>query len=202
MAAPSGEGCVTAWPPSWGSDNASPPPSTVSGLRTDGGRLSPFCLRTWRWPTPATWWQNHLWLRYGTWADELASGLQVGARITFDAVVTRYVKGYTGDDPVRQAARPRELDYGLEKIQSVPWPRPRWAWVNCPDFALSSLCAGGTAMPRKQLNIGLTPAQYEAVRIAAEAEGQKHCYGRSEGSRGLNSLRNGTCANRGVAGSG
>ena len=62
---------------------------------------------------------DHLWLRYGPWADELASGLQVGARITFDAVVTRYVKGYTGDDPVRQAARPRELDYGLEKIQSV-----------------------------------------------------------------------------------
>ena len=30
-------------------------------------------------------------------------------------------------------------------------------------------------MPRKQLNIGLTPAQYEAVRIAAEAEGQKRC---------------------------
>ena len=27
-------------------------------------------------------------------------------------------------------------------------------------------------MPRKQLNIGLTPAQYEAVRIAAEEEGQ------------------------------
>ena len=27
-------------------------------------------------------------------------------------------------------------------------------------------------MPRKQLNIGLTPAQYEAVSIAAEAEGQ------------------------------
>ena len=27
-------------------------------------------------------------------------------------------------------------------------------------------------MPRKQLNIGLTPAQYEAVRIAAEADGQ------------------------------
>ena len=26
-------------------------------------------------------------------------------------------------------------------------------------------------MPRKQLNIGLTPAQYEAVRIAAEEEG-------------------------------
>ena len=45
--------------------------------------------------------------------------------------------------------------------------------MNCPDFALSSLCAGGTAMPRKQLNIGLTPAQYEAVRIAAENEGQK-----------------------------
>ena len=53
------------------------------------------------------------------WADELADGLQVGAQITFDAVVTRYVKGYTGDDPVRQAARPRELDYGLEKIQAV-----------------------------------------------------------------------------------
>ena len=32
---------------------------------------------------------DHLWLRYGPWADELASGLQVGARITFDAVVTR-----------------------------------------------------------------------------------------------------------------
>ena len=62
---------------------------------------------------------DHLWLRYGPWANELASGLQVGARITFDAVVTRYVKGYTGDDPVRQAARPRELDYGLEKIQAV-----------------------------------------------------------------------------------
>ena len=62
---------------------------------------------------------DHLWLRYGPWANELASGLQVGARITFDAVVTRYVKGYTGDDSVRQAARPRELDYGLEKIQSV-----------------------------------------------------------------------------------
>ena len=27
-------------------------------------------------------------------------------------------------------------------------------------------------MPRKQLNIGLTPAQYEAVRMAAEEEGQ------------------------------
>ena len=26
-------------------------------------------------------------------------------------------------------------------------------------------------MPRKQLNIGITPAQYEAVRIAAEEEG-------------------------------
>ena len=26
-------------------------------------------------------------------------------------------------------------------------------------------------MPRKQLNIGLTPAQYEALRIAAEEEG-------------------------------
>ena len=60
---------------------------------------------------------DHLWLRYGPWADELASGLQVGARMTFDAVVTRYVKGYTGDDPVRQAARPRELDYGLEKFK-------------------------------------------------------------------------------------
>ena len=36
---------------------------------------------------------DHLWLRYSPWADELASGLQVGARITFDAVVTRYVKG-------------------------------------------------------------------------------------------------------------
>ena len=47
--------------------------------------------------------------------------------------------------------------------------------MNCPDFALSSLCAGGTAMPGKQLNIGLTPAQYEAVSIATEAEGQKHC---------------------------
>ena len=47
--------------------------------------------------------------------------------------------------------------------------------MNCPDFALSSLGAGGTAMPRKQLNIGLTPAQYEAVSIAAENEGQKHC---------------------------
>ena len=29
----------------------------------------------------------------------------------------------------------------------------------------------GLAMPRKQLNIGITPAQYEAVRIAAEEEG-------------------------------
>ena len=46
-------------------------------------------------------------------------GLQVGARVSFDAVVTRYVKGYTGDDPVRQAARPRELDYGLKEIQAV-----------------------------------------------------------------------------------
>ena len=57
MAAAAQERCVTAWPPSWGSDNASPPPSTGSGLRTYGGRLSPFCLRTWSWPTPATWWQ-------------------------------------------------------------------------------------------------------------------------------------------------
>ena len=46
MAAAAQERCVTAWPPSWGSANASPPPSTGSGLRTDGGRLSPFCLRT------------------------------------------------------------------------------------------------------------------------------------------------------------
>ena len=45
---------------------------------------------------------DHLWLCYGPWADEL----QVGARVSFDAVVTRYVKGYTGDDPVRQSARP------------------------------------------------------------------------------------------------
>ena len=30
----------------------------------------------------------------------------------------------------------------------------------------------GLAMPRKQLNIGITPAQYESVRIAAEEEGQ------------------------------
>ena len=30
----------------------------------------------------------------------------------------------------------------------------------------------GIAMSRKQLNIGLTPAQYEAVVIAAEEEGQ------------------------------
>ena len=58
MAAAAQERCVTAWPPSWGSDNASPPPSTGSGLRTDGGRLSPFCLRTWSWPIPATWWQT------------------------------------------------------------------------------------------------------------------------------------------------
>ena len=62
---------------------------------------------------------DHLWFPLSPGRPGLASGLQVGARITFDAVVTRYVKGYTGDDPVRQAARPRELDYGLEKIQSV-----------------------------------------------------------------------------------
>ena len=71
---------------------------------------------------------DHLWLRYGPWAEELAAGFQVGARITFDAVATQYVKGYTGADPVRQAARPRELDYGLQGIQAVhsgPWPRPR-----------------------------------------------------------------------------
>ena len=43
----------------------------------------------------------------------------MGARVSFDAVVTRYVKGYTGDDPVRQSARPRELDYGLKEIQAV-----------------------------------------------------------------------------------
>ena len=111
--------CVKDWLLSWGSANASPPPSTGSGLRTDGGRLSPFCFRTWGLADTGDVVADHLWLRYGPWADELASGLQVGARITFDAVVTRYVKGYTGDDPVRQAARPRELDYGLEKIQSV-----------------------------------------------------------------------------------
>ena len=56
MAAAAQERCVTAWHSSWGSATASPPPSTGSGLRTDGGRLSPFCLRTWSWPTPATWW--------------------------------------------------------------------------------------------------------------------------------------------------
>ena len=44
------ERCVTAWRPSWDSATASPPPSTGSGLRTDGGRLSPFCLRPWSWP--------------------------------------------------------------------------------------------------------------------------------------------------------
>ena len=59
---------------------------------------------------------DHLWLRYGPWADELVSGLQVGARITFDAVVTRYVKGYTGDDPVRQAARPRNWITGWRRF--------------------------------------------------------------------------------------
>ena len=58
MAAAAQERCVTAWPPSWGSATASPPPSTGSGLRTDGGRLSPFCLRTCSWPIPATWWQT------------------------------------------------------------------------------------------------------------------------------------------------
>ena len=60
---------------------------------------------------------DHLWLRYGPWANELASGLQVGARITFDAVVTRYVKGYTGDDPVRQAARPRNWITGWRRFK-------------------------------------------------------------------------------------
>ena len=93
---------------------------------------------------------DHLWLRYGPWADELASGLQVGARITFDAVVTRYVKGYTGDDPVRQSCPAQGTGLRAGEDSSRPWPRPRWAWVNCPDFALSSLGAGGTAMPRKQ----------------------------------------------------
>ena len=37
------------------------------------------------------------------------------------------------------------------------------------------LCTRRSAMPkakRKQLNIGITPDQYEAVRIAAEEEGQ------------------------------
>ena len=47
-------------------------------------------------------------------------------------------------------------------------------------------------MPRKQLNIGLTPAQYEAVRMAAEEEGQTitaYCRRRhhGEGSAGAGS---------------
>ena len=53
---------------------------------------------------------DHLWLPYGPWLD----GVQVGTEIWFVAIVRRYVKGYTGDDPVRQAARPRTVDYGLE----------------------------------------------------------------------------------------
>ena len=54
-------------------------------------------------------------------------------------------------------------------------------------------------MPRKQLNIGLTPAQYEAVRMAAEEEGQTitaYCRRRhhGEGSAGAGGPRRGRTA--------
>ena len=118
---------------------------------------------------------DHLWLRYGPWADELASGLQVGARINLRRCGNPLREGVHRRRPGATSRPAQGTGLRAGEDSNRPWPRPRWAWVNCPDFALSSLGAGGTAMPRKQLNIGLTPAQYEAVSIAAEAEGQKHC---------------------------
>lgn len=54
-------------------------------------------------------------------------------------------------------------------------------------------------MPRKQLNIGLTPAQYEAVRIAGRGRGPDH-HGllprrhHGEGSAGSGAARRGRTA--------
>ena len=47
----------------------------------------------------------------GRWS----SRLRPGDRIRFEARVVRYLKGYRGDDPVRQSASPVMVDYKLEQ---------------------------------------------------------------------------------------
>ena len=54
---------------------------------------------------------DHVWCKDGRWS----SRLRPGDRIRFEARVVRYLKGYRGDDPVRQSASPVLVDYKLEQ---------------------------------------------------------------------------------------
>ena len=54
---------------------------------------------------------DHVWCKDGRWS----SRLRPGDRIRFEARVVRYLKGYRGDDPVRQSASPVMVDYKLEQ---------------------------------------------------------------------------------------
>ena len=58
---------------------------------------------------------EHLWWDKGAWAKEL----HVGDRISFEARVSSYEKGYKGRDFERQAESPLSTDYRLERPTKV-----------------------------------------------------------------------------------
>ncbi len=58
---------------------------------------------------------DHVWCKDGKWS----SRLRLGDRVRFEARVVRYLKGYRGDDPLRQSASPVVVDYKLEQPRKV-----------------------------------------------------------------------------------
>ena len=58
---------------------------------------------------------EHLWCKDGRWSARLYSG----DIIRFEARVVRYLKGYRGDDPLRQSASPVAVDYKLDQFRKV-----------------------------------------------------------------------------------
>ena len=133
---------------------------------------------------------DHLWLRYGPWADELASGLQVGARITFDAGGNPLREGVHGRQP-GETSRPAQ-ETGLRAGEDSN-PSVAVATVGLGELpGLRSVLAmrWGYCYAKKA-----TEHRFDAGPIWSRQHSRlkqrvKSTVRPIRGSRGLNSLRN------------